>query len=77
MPEHPLRAWCLGQGWTQRRLAAALGVTPGTISHLLSGRTLPSLALAGRIRALTGGAVRVEVVWSGSDGEWRTALGGA
>lgn len=46
--------------WTgsQAELAARLGISEGHLSHLLSGRRLPSFQLAERIHELTGVSVK-------------------
>ena len=38
----------------QAALARMLGVSPGMVSHILSGRRTPSLVLASKIERLTG-----------------------
>ena len=39
------------RGWTRRRLATILGVTPARITHLLNGRHDPGLEIVGRVAA--------------------------
>ncbi|MFN6976790.1 MAG: helix-turn-helix domain-containing protein [Gemmobacter sp.] len=52
-----LAAYIKATGTTQGALAARLGVSDGYLSDLKSGKKRPSLDLAFRIEALTGGAV--------------------
>jgi transcriptional regulator with XRE-family HTH domain len=46
--------------WTgsQAELAARLGISEGHLSHLISGRRLPSFQLAERVHELTGVSVK-------------------
>lgn len=52
-----LREHILSSGESYATWAARLGITPPFLSNLMNGKRLPSLALAVRIEAETGGAV--------------------
>lgn len=49
-----LRVYLRRKGETQKSLAARLGITQGHLSHLISGKRGPGLALGLRIHAVTG-----------------------
>jgi len=49
-----LAAYLQSEGLSQTALAASLDISNGHLSDLLSGRSMPSLALAVRIENLTG-----------------------
>lgn len=55
-----LKEWLNLKGTSQADAAKALGVDRTTICHLVSGDKNPSLAMALRVQAYTGGAVTVE-----------------
>jgi transcriptional regulator with XRE-family HTH domain len=57
MREHPLRTYRKSNKIRLRQLAADLGVTVAWLSRIERGKTTPSLALAGRLAKVTGGAV--------------------
>jgi DNA-binding XRE family transcriptional regulator len=49
-----LRQWREAEGWTQRKLATELGVSPEAIVHLERGASLPALTTAIDIQEITG-----------------------
>lgn len=61
-PEHPGRllvAWLrTHDGWTQRKLAAAVGISAKHMSMIATGRSLYSVAMAERFSAVTGISIR-------------------
>ncbi|MFB9223554.1 helix-turn-helix domain-containing protein [Paracoccus cavernae] len=54
-----LKSYLQSSKVTQAEFAASVAVKQGTVSKLISGRILPSLKLAQRIDAATGGRVPV------------------
>jgi transcriptional regulator with XRE-family HTH domain len=42
MTTHPLRQWLTQRGWTQRQLAALLGVSESLVSRWLRGHRSPT-----------------------------------
>ncbi len=54
-----LGEWVDAQGWTRQQLADELGLVVGSAARLCRGERRPSLELAIKIEALTGGAIPV------------------
>lgn len=48
-----LRAWIVASGRSQADVARTIGIDPGHLSRLLSGRARPSLDLAVRLEGMT------------------------
>ena len=55
-----LDAYLSAERGRHARLSRELGISPGALSDIRSGRTRPSLDLAARIEAATGGAVTMQ-----------------
>ena len=58
--DHPIYRWRESQGWTQNRLARAIGVKQQHVSSWESGRNLPSLESAYRLIQLSGGTLTIK-----------------
>jgi transcriptional regulator with XRE-family HTH domain len=64
--DHPLRSWRTGQRLSIEALAAAVGVSPGTISRIERDRQTLSLGLVERLQHATGGMISADAfLWRG------------
>jgi DNA-binding transcriptional regulator YdaS (Cro superfamily) len=52
---------------TQREAAEFFGVTPGLVSHWMTGRRLPSTKKAKEIVCRTGGAITLDQIYQSPD----------
>ncbi len=70
----PFQHWCetllRSRGWTLRELARRLGVSASTTYHYRAGNVLPTVAMQGRLAALTGTPVEelARLVWESTRG---------
>lgn len=73
--KHPLDDWRQLHGWTQTKLAAALQVTPATISKVFGG-SQAGLSKRASLRAfvLTDGAVDLATLLLGPDIDGRRSV---
>ena len=54
---HPLRDWLSREGWTQYKLALAVGCSPTLLCDIIQGRRTAKLRLAIKIHEVTGIAI--------------------
>jgi transcriptional regulator with XRE-family HTH domain len=54
-----LAKWLEKNGLSARAFARMIGVTPPTISNVIAGKGTPTLAIAARIEAATGGEIAI------------------
>lgn len=59
-PEHPLRKWRKGKGWTLEKAARAVGTSRQVWSDWERGRRRPDRHFMPKVRELTGGVITAD-----------------